>query len=183
LQGCGDDVVIVAHSLAGTTGALVAGRRPVRHLVYLCAAVPDAGKSLLDQWQAEPDMVQPQFGDGWLQGLTEPDEQMRTAWVDHGFAGRVFYSDCDEATVSEAIGHLRLQSGYPWTLPCSLTEHPSVACTSVVCGEDLVVNPAWSKRVARKIGAEIVELPGSHSPMLSRPSVVADVLLRVADGN
>jgi len=181
LQGRDDDVVVVAHSLAGTTGALVAARRPVRHLVYLCAAVPEGGKSLIDQWQAEPDMVHPAFGDGWLQGLTDPDDQMRTAWVDHEFAGNVFYADCDEATVAEAVSHLRLQSGYPWTLPCSLTEHPSVSCTSVVCGEDLVVNPVWSRRTAQHIGAAVVELPGSHSPMLSRPSAVADVLLRVVE--
>lgn len=179
LHGRDDDVVVVAHSLAGTTGALVAGRRPVRHLVYLCAAVPEGGLSLLDQWQAQPDMVHPEFGDGWLQGLTAPDDQMRTAWVDHDFAGKVFYADCDEVTADEAVSHLRLQSGHPWTLPFSLTEHPAVSCTSVVCTEDLVVNPVWSKRAAHHIGAEIVELPGSHSPMLSRPSAVADVLLRV----
>src|SRR5690349_7468589 len=35
LEGRADDVVVVAHSLAGSTGALVADRRPVRHLVYL----------------------------------------------------------------------------------------------------------------------------------------------------
>jgi len=181
LQGCDDDVVVVAHSLAGTTGALVPHSRPVRQLVYLCAAVPQSGLSLIDQWQAQPDMVHPEFAEGWLRGLTDPDDQMRTAWVDLGFAGKVFYADCDEATVSEAISHLRLQSGYPWTQPCSLTEHPAVSTTSVVCSEDLVVNPVWSRRAAARIGAEIVELPGSHSPMLSRPSAVADVLLRVVD--
>lgn len=49
LRGCDDDVVVVAHSLAGATGALVPDRRPVRHLVYLCAAVPQGGASLVDQ--------------------------------------------------------------------------------------------------------------------------------------
>ena len=179
LDGCGDDVVVVAHSLAGTTGALIPGRRPVRHLVYLCAAVPEGGMSLVDQWQAEPDMVSPEFGNGWLQALSDPDDQMRTAWVDLDFVRDVFYADCDEATVTAALAHLRPQSAYPWALPFSLTEHPSVPCTSVVCDEDLVVNPAWSRRVGRRIGADVVELPGSHSPMLSRPSAVADVLLGV----
>jgi len=179
LEGRADDVVVVAHSLAGSTGALVADRRPVRHLVYLCAAVPEGGLSLVDQWQAEPDMVSPEFGNGWLQGLTDPDDQMRTAWVDLDFVREVFYADCDSATTEAALSHLRPQSGYPWALPSSLTEHPSVRCTSVVCDEDLVVNPAWSRRIAHRIGADVVELPGSHSPMLSRPSAVADVLLGV----
>ena len=181
LEDCGDDVVVVAHSLAGATGALVPERRAVRHLVYLCAAVPEGGLSLVDQWQTEPDMVSPEFGDGWLQGLTDPDDQIRTAWVDLDFARKVFYGDCDDATATEAIDHLRRQSGYPWAMPCSLIEHPSGPCTSVVCDEDLVVNPAWSRRMARRIGADLVELPGSHSPMLSRPRAVADVLLRVGD--
>jgi hypothetical protein len=58
---------------------------------------------------------------------------------------------------------------------------PSVRCTYVVCAEDQVVSLEWSRRFAHRIGADIVELPGSHSPLLSRPSAVADVLLRVAD--
>jgi pimeloyl-ACP methyl ester carboxylesterase len=180
LQDCDNDVVVVGHSMGGPTAALVAARRPVRHLVYLCAAVPEGGIGLFDQWQAQPDMVSTKFGEGWLQGLSEPDEQLRTVWVDFEFVREVFYADCDEATVAAAIDHLRPQSGYPWTVPCSLTEHPSVSCTSVVCSEDQVVNPDWSRRTARDIGADIVELPGSHSPLLSRPSAVADVLIRVA---
>jgi pimeloyl-ACP methyl ester carboxylesterase len=183
LRGCDDDVVVVAHSLAGATGALIPDRRPVRHLVYLCAAVPEGGIGLFDQWQAQPDMVSADFAEGWLQALTEPDEQLRTVWVDFDFVRKVFYADCDEAIVAAAIGHLRPQSGYPFNVPCPLTEHPSVSCTSVVCSEDRVVNPDWSKRKARDIGADLVELPGSHSPFLSRPSAVADILLRVADGN
>ncbi|MGO4444552.1 alpha/beta fold hydrolase [Mycobacterium sp. 2YAF39] len=183
LQGCGDDVVVVAHSLAGATGALVPVRRPVRHLVYLCASVPEAGSSLVGQWQAQPDMVSTEFAEGWLQGLSEPDEQFRTQWVDLDFARKVFYADCDEATAATAVDHLRVQSGNAWTLPCSLTEHPSVSCTSVVCDDDLVVNPVWSRRIAHDIGAEIVALPGSHSPFLSRPSALADVLLRIANGS
>ena len=144
---------------------------------------PRPGSSLVEQWRAQPDMVSTEFADGWLQGLSEPDEQFRTEWVDLDFARKVFYADCDEATAAAALDHLRLQSGNAWTLPCSLTEHPSVSCTSVVCAEDLVVNPIWSRRIARDIGAEIVELPGSHSPFLSRPAAVADVLLRIANGN
>lgn len=64
LDGCDDDVVIVAHSLDGATGTLVADRRPVRHLVYLCAVVPDVGRSLVDQFANEPHMVNPDWGKG-----------------------------------------------------------------------------------------------------------------------
>ncbi|WP_428339579.1 alpha/beta fold hydrolase [Mycobacterium sp.] len=183
LRGCDDDVMVVAHSLGGATGALLPARRPVRHLVYVCATPPEGGIGLFDQWQTQPDMISTEFADGWLHGLSEPDAQLRTVWLDFDFVRTVFYADCDEATVAAAIEHLRPQSGHPWTMPCSLTEHPSVSSTSVVCSEDRLVNPAWSKRTAHNIGADIVELPGSHSPMLSRPQALAEVLLRLADGN
>jgi pimeloyl-ACP methyl ester carboxylesterase len=70
---------------------------------------------------------------------------------------------------------------YSATLPFSLAQFPSVPCTSVICSEDRVLGREWAERIARdRLGAELVELPGSHSPFLSRPAAVADVLLRVA---
>jgi pimeloyl-ACP methyl ester carboxylesterase len=67
LKGCSDDVVLVGHSLAGTTIPLVAVRRPVRHLVYLCALIPDIGRSLFDQFRDEP-VLNPAY----VKGLIDP---------------------------------------------------------------------------------------------------------------
>ena len=114
------------------------------------------------------------------QRVGKPDEQGRMTWVDFDFVRKVFYPDCDESTVAAAIGHLRPQAVHPWMQPCWLAELPSVPCTYVVCAEDQVVSVEWSRRIARRLGADIVELPGGHSPLLARPSAVADVLLRVA---
>jgi pimeloyl-ACP methyl ester carboxylesterase len=165
LDGYDDDVVVVAHSLAGSTGTLVAARRPVRHLVYLCAAVPAAGHSFYDQWQEQPDMVNPE----WDKGLSKPDEQLRTIWVDLESARELLWADCDELTVADAFDRLRAQAAYPFTAPLSMAEFPTVNSTSIICTEDQLINPQWSRRIARDIGADIVELPGSHSPLLSRP--------------
>jgi pimeloyl-ACP methyl ester carboxylesterase len=47
----------------------------------------------------------------------------------------------------------------------------------VVCGEDRIVNPELSRRIAReRLDADLVELPGGHSPFLSRPGELAAVL-------
>lgn len=47
----------------------------------------------------------------------------------------------------------------------------------IVCSEDRLVNPAWSKRVARdRLNAQLVEFPSSHSPFWSRPGELATVL-------
>jgi hypothetical protein len=60
----------------------------------------------------------------------------------------------------------------------SLAEFAAVPATYVVCSEDQILRPEWSRRTAReRLGAEPIELPGDHSPFYSRPSVLADVLL------
>jgi pimeloyl-ACP methyl ester carboxylesterase len=176
LDGRGDDVVVVGHSLGAPTATLVAARRPVRHLVYLCAAVPAVGRSLFDQWQEHHDMVNP----AWDKGLGEPDEELKTVWVDVDCARELLYADCDEQTVAAAFDRLRPQSAYPFTAPLLLAKFPAMSCTSIVCTEDRLIGQEWSRRIAREIGADIVELPGSHSPLLARPSAVADILLQVA---
>jgi hypothetical protein len=115
----------------------------------------------------------------YVKGLSEPDAQTRTTWVDLQLARAIFCADCDEPTAKAALNRLRPQARYPYTVPFPLSEFPSVCCTSVVCSDDQMVGPDWSRRVARdRLGAEVIELPGSHSPFLSRPSALADVLLR-----
>jgi hypothetical protein len=52
----------------------------------------------------------------------------------------------------------------------------------VVCSDDRLLNIEWSRRIARdRLGADLLELPGSHSPFLSGPSALADVLLHLAE--
>jgi hypothetical protein len=47
--------------------------------------------------------------------------------------------------------------------------------------DDRTVGPAWSRRVAtERLGADLIELEGSHSPFYSRPAELADVLSGLA---
>ena len=168
-----DDVVLVGHSYNGNTIPLVAARRPVRHLVYLCAMVPDIGRSVFDQMSDEPEMLNPAYE----QGLSVPDEQLRQVWTDLDLARAMFYGDCDESTTKAAIDRLRPQSAYPAIQPSSLTEFLEVPTTYVVCSDDQILRPEWSRHIARqRLGADLIELPGDHSPFYSRPAVLADIL-------
>lgn len=117
LDGCNHDVVLVGHSLGGNTIPLVAARRPVRHLVYLCAVVPALGRSVFDQIIGT-DMMVP----GWDAGLSEPDAQSRTTWVDPDCGRTLLFADCDEPTVEAAFNRLRPPARYPSTLSFSLSE-------------------------------------------------------------
>jgi pimeloyl-ACP methyl ester carboxylesterase len=168
-----DDVVVVGHSLGGLTIPLVAARRPVRRLVFLCALIAAPGASLADQVRAEPDIFVP----GFRAGLAPPDGQRRSLWVDYAIAREALYQDCAEEHAAAAFERLRPQSSAPDAEPCSLAALPAVPATSVVAAEDRIVNPAWSRRAAReRLGVDPVELPGGHSPFLSRPGPLAEVL-------
>lgn len=170
-----DDVVVVGHSLGGLTIPLVAARRPVRHLVYVCALLPAVGRSWEDQFADEPEMMCP----GWNVAL-DVDDRDCTFWSDPDLTRALLYDDCDEETAAAAFARLRPQAPLGSRL-FPLAELPSVSCTSVVCAEDRMLCAEWAKRAAARLGAELVELPGGHSPMLSRPSAFADALLRVAE--
>lgn len=173
----GDDLILVGHSLAGNTIPLVAARRPVRRLVYLCALLPNPGESLARQLGEDAQMLHPDYS----KGLSEKDAQGRRGWADRSSASLHLFGDCDRETADAAIDRLRLQATHPYTQPCSLTSFPDVASTYVLCTEDQLVNPGWSRRVVpERLRADIVELPGSHSPFLSRPADLAAVLDRIA---
>lgn len=176
LADCGDDVVLIGHSYAGNTIPLVAARRPLRHLVYLCAMIPDVGRSLAEQLGDELEMLNPVF----QEGLSEPDEHLCQEWVDLDSARDVFYNDCDEQVARAAASRLRAQSVTPALHPFALAEHPRVPTTYIVCTDDKMLRPEWSRHAAReRLTADLIELPGGHSPFYSRPSVLADVLLRL----
>jgi len=177
LADAGDDVVVVGHSLAGHTIPLVAARRPVRRLVFLCALIAAPGASFADQLRAERDIFVP----GYEAGLAPADERPVRAWADYAVARDTMYQDCAEADAVAAFARLRPQSSTPYFEPCSLPALPPVPATYVVAAEDRIVNPAWSRRAApERLGVEPIELPGGHSPYLSRPAAVAELLVAQA---
>jgi hypothetical protein len=55
---------------------------------------------------------------------------------------------------------------------------PDVPRRYILCADDHIVGPDWSRREApARLGVEPVELPGSHSPLMSRPRELVDLLL------
>ena len=157
-----EDVVLVGHSMAGMTIPLVAARRPVRHLIFLAGLIPAPGFSLVEQ-MGEDDLILPEY----MSGL-EVDEHGSSRWVDAHVARQILYADCEADVAATAFGRLRAQSSTPYTVPCQLEELPDVSRTYVVCSEDRLVNPDWSRRVATgRLNADLVELEGSHSPFSS----------------
>ena len=168
-----DDVVVVGHSLGGQTIPLVAARRPVRRLVFLCALIAEPGRSFRDQLRAEPDIFVP----GYEAGLAGSGEGATRRWVDYAVARETMYPDCAEADARAAFDRLRAQAVAPYAAPCSLERWPAVPSAYVLGTEDRIVNPAWSRRAGpERLGVAPIELPGGHSPYLARSAALAELL-------
>jgi pimeloyl-ACP methyl ester carboxylesterase len=164
-----DDVVVVGHSLHGLLLPLVAARRPVRALVYLCAFLPVEGKSMGDQFRESPEPIL-LFGE-----RPELDGDGRSHWPDAEVARRSLYPDLGEEDARWAFERLRPQA--PTTQREPQPAGAQARATSIVGARDAAVNPEWSRRVAReRLGADPVEIDTGHFPMIAAPDVLADAL-------
>jgi pimeloyl-ACP methyl ester carboxylesterase len=91
---------------------------------------------------------------------------------------RTFYvHDCAEAEARWAWEQLRPRAVTAFFEPATFAVWPSIPSTSIVMSADRIVNPDWSRRVARRIGAGVVELGGGHSPFLANPALLASALV------
>ena len=170
--GDADDVVLVGHSLGGITVPVVADRRPVRRLVFLCALVPRPGKTMDEVLISAGDVLSPEFQR--FEQIVHEDGSV--SWQDDQ-AIEAFFHDCSPELASWAASRLRRQVWTTTQEPSPLAKWPDVPSTYVVCADDRTVSPDWSRRVAKEwLDADLVELPGGHSPFLSRPERLADVL-------
>jgi pimeloyl-ACP methyl ester carboxylesterase len=177
LDGAGEDIVVVGHSLGGLTAPVVAAARPVRRIVYLCALLPVPGVALAAQFADESPFT-PGAGDG-----RGPDDEGRSVWDDQAAATRILYGMCEPQLAVAAFAQLRPQASSPSTQPCPLPAMPDVPVTYILARHDGIISPDWSRRAApARLGVTPLELESDHSPMLSCPGVLATALTDVVGG-
>ena len=138
------------------------------------ALLPLPGRSLAAQFEADREIIHPDFtyidnGDGFCS-------------IDPALASGYFYNDCTAADAAWATMRLRRQTTTTITETSPLTSWPDVPRSYLVTGRDHVIGTGWQRRAAReRIAADVVEFGDSgHSPFLSRPSELADVLAHIA---
>jgi pimeloyl-ACP methyl ester carboxylesterase len=155
-------VVVCAHSYGGApvTEPLV-GMRNVGRLVYLCAWQLDVGESAL----------------GARQGVPPPwwDVHEAEGYVDALRPRKIFYGDVDPVTADAAISRLGHQSLASVSEPLTQVSWREIPSTYVICEKDSAIPPAVQQRMARR-AHRVERLNTSHSPFMSRPSRVADLL-------
>ncbi len=169
LPGDRDDVVLVGHSTGGLTIPIVASRHRLDGMVFVCGALPVPGQSVAErgvEWQViDPAEWQVDNGDGSFS--ISPD----------GFRKHVA-PDAPADVIEQTIPLLKPQFLTPFMEPCPIDRMPDIPMRAIYCAEDQIVGPEYCRRAARELlGVDPLELPGSHSPMASRPGVLAEVLM------
>jgi pimeloyl-ACP methyl ester carboxylesterase len=168
----GSEPMLVGHSMAGLVIPLVAALRPIPKLVYLAAFLPSPGKSANDQRGSER-----------VDGLVPPKS---AEWTDLGddvwmvgptTATELFFHDAPAAVARWATQRMRPQAYRVMRETTPLTDWPDVKSQVIVCRDDRALNPAWVRTAARdRLGVDAIELPGGHSPFLTRASELARLL-------
>ncbi|MEV4292945.1 alpha/beta hydrolase [Nonomuraea bangladeshensis] len=160
--------IVVGHSYGGVVaGAAAAGPAQVRQLVYIASFLPQVGESLAS------------FGDGTPAPYLDFGSD-GTFGVRAEVATRTFLQDCDREAVEQAHARLVRQSAAVIaaviTGPVQAAAWQHVPSTYVVCAQDNGT-PAAVQRVQAGRATHVVEVATGHHPFLSRPSVVARLLL------
>jgi pimeloyl-ACP methyl ester carboxylesterase len=166
-------VVLVGHSYGGAA-ITDAGTHPsVRHLVYVSAFCLDAHETVISNNVAGG---QGSELEAWVR--VDPDGTMT---VDPAGAGSAFFADCDPAVVPTLIARLgpeRMDGLGQHPRAVAWRERPS---TFAICTEDRALTPTLQRNLAERC-TDWVEWPTSHSPFISRPDLVADLLVAVTTG-
>lgn len=174
-----DEVIIVGHSLGGLTIPLVATLRPVRRMVFLCAFVPQPGRSFTAQYGEEEGMFPDSPPETWP--VSNADGSM--SWPPER-AIPALYPDCPPEIARWAAERLRIQTPTPHAEPCPLETWPKVPSSYVLARQDGAVGAEWARRTARaRLGVTADEIDSGHSPFLARPKELAALLADIARRN
>jgi pimeloyl-ACP methyl ester carboxylesterase len=164
-------IVVCGHSYGGAAITLLAADG-IAHLVYVSAFMLDSGETVLGA-----------LGDAPPTSLFESMQALDdgSTVIDPSAATSVFYADCSLADQEEAVAHLRPQAmnaGFEAPTGVCWREVPS---TYVVCTEDHAVHPELQRRFAARASRQM-EWPSSHSPFLSRPAQLVELLAALTRG-
>ncbi len=171
-----DDAVVCGHSYGGAVvseGA--AGHPAVRHLAFIAAFPLAVGESCTNAVAGE---VSSEDGRTELGGAIVSHDD-GTSTIDPERALDLFFGDCAADDAAKANDRLDAQS---WAELGGVATHAAwqqLPSTYAVCSEDRAVAPALQRVLARRC-ARTVEWPTSHSPFVSRPELVANLLIELA---
>ncbi len=160
-------VVLVGHSYGGAVITEAAEQIPnLERLVYIAALVPELGQSASEA-KAEVDI------------MTRLDEAIEREGeflvLNPVLAHAALYQDCKEKVAAWAVSQLTPQTLASFRSPRSSFEVDALS-RYILCTDDNALDPTLQKVMSERC-TEVVTLESDHSPFLSRPGVLTDLLV------
>lgn len=161
------DVVVVAQSFGGFTVPMITKRDAISRIVFVNAMIPLPGEAPGQWWDAT----------GWQSA--RHNANVKAGRSDDFDVEEVFLHDLPDHVKKEMVDSDREPAETPFKQPCAFEGWPDVPLHVLVSADDRFFPADFQVRVARKrlgITADIV--PGGHLVAKSRPSDVAERLIR-----
>ena len=163
-------VIVAGHAYAG---AVIAGANEerVKALVYVAALAPDQDETVAQVfYRDEAHPLAPKLDpdkDGWI---WMPEEGFSNAFAHHATA--------DQIALCKAVQR-------PIALKCIREPAPKPAWRLkpfwfLIAEEDRMINPKTQQYMARRMGAKVRSSRVDHSPILTAPDLVIDVIVEAA---
>ena len=166
--------ILVGHSAAGfaITAAAEADPTRFRALIYLCAYLPSPGQSLADLRRAGPS--QP------LLPAIRMAKDRQSFTIDPALAPQAFYQDCPPDLARWATARLCPQPLVPQQTPLWPRASGTLPRHYITCDNDQTIPPAYQRQMAARLPETCRHaLASGHSPFLSMPGQLADLLFRL----
>jgi pimeloyl-ACP methyl ester carboxylesterase len=168
LKGIPGPVILCGHSYGGMVISAADTREAdVRHLVYLCAYLTEAGESVESSLRSAGE----RRPGHWIRRLSDGRTQ-----VDAQRAATLFFNDCAAPVRDWAIARLRPHWGECLAQSVDDPAWRRHASTYVVASADEALSPRLQREFYSARAGRVVSLPGGHSPFLSRPAQLAQIL-------
>jgi pimeloyl-ACP methyl ester carboxylesterase len=189
--GRGAPTTVVAHSMGGAVLSRAAERAPelMAHLVYLTAYMPASGTPPIAYFtlpEAKDNIFMPLvYGDPVTIGALRIDPDSRDSQRRERLV-QAFYGDVERHKAEAAVALLGCDAPMPAVLqPTELTANRwgSIDRTYVICTKDRTIPPALQQLFITQADqafpnklTKVQTLESSHSPFLSMPERVAELL-------
>lgn len=176
LRRIGRPAVLVGHSYGGAVISEVAARLgDITHLVYVAAFALEPGESVMGLLRSLP--AAPVL----LSQAMQVHDNGTTTLHDDAVIRRALYGSITEAEAAAAIGRLDAQPLATMTQPISAARPTTLPTTYICCTGDNAVDISHQRAMATRCST-MISLDCDHSPFLSMPSTIADILTQVAHG-
>jgi pimeloyl-ACP methyl ester carboxylesterase len=172
--GTRTNVVLVGHSFAGLVNGQVAEEIPtqIKELIYLAACLPHDGDSLLSLAKQDPLSHVGKY-------LTI-DQQHGAALIAKEGVADIFAADAPQQVQAYITANIKPEPLAPLATPVRLTEknYGSVKKVYIHTLNDHTISyPAQQSMVKASKVAKVYALSSSHTPFISMPDKVAEIIL------